>query len=149
METGGAGVGGVCSGVEIASVTPCPCGCERVTSSNVTQRLPVCGSESGASTEENSKPSATPGGGPSGQVSNKAEGSGGTFTLHLLLCVTFCCDAGTSIVFCVTAEEMLPVFCNSYVPTKCLTRVELTCPMVIPLLPCMLITWTLVVEDRI
>ena len=47
METGGAGVGGACSGVEIASATPCPCGCERATSSNVTRRLPVCGSESG------------------------------------------------------------------------------------------------------
>jgi len=45
METGGAGVGGACSGVEIAAATPCPCRCERVTSSNVTQRLPVFGSE--------------------------------------------------------------------------------------------------------
>jgi len=51
METGGAGVGGVCSGVEIASATPCLCGCgERVTSSHITRLLPVCGSESGAST---------------------------------------------------------------------------------------------------
>jgi len=63
----------------------------------------------------------------------KLRESGGTLTLRLLLRVTFCCNAGTSIVFCVTAEETLPVFRDSLVPTKCLTRVELTCPMIIPL----------------
>jgi len=42
-------------------------------------------------------------------------GLGGTLTLRLLLCVTSCYDAGTSIVFYVTAEEMLPVFRDSLV----------------------------------
>ena len=78
---------------------------------------------------------ATLGDGLSGQVSNKTAGSGGTLTLRLLLCVKLCWDVDTSIVLCVTAEETLPVFHNSLVPTKCLTRVELTCPMIIPLVP--------------
>jgi len=69
--------------------------------------------------------------------------------LRLLLCVTICCDAGTFIVLCVTAEETLPVFRNSLVPAKCFTRAKLTCPMIMPLVPCMLITCTLVVEYRI
>ena len=52
-------------------------------------------------------------------------------------------------MLCVTAEETLPVFRNSLVPAKCFTRAKLTCPMIMPLVPCMLITCTLVVEYRI
>jgi len=41
---------------------------------------------------------ATPGGGPLGQVSNKAAGSGGTLTLRLLLFVTYSRRCKTSSV---------------------------------------------------
>ena len=58
-------------------------------------------------------------------------------------CVHFCAMHSQCLPkTVVTAEETLPVFRNSLVPTKCLTRVELTCQMIIPLVPCMLITWT-------
>jgi len=50
MEAGGADVGDTCGGVETASNTPCPCGLERATPSNVTRQLHVCGSEAGGNT---------------------------------------------------------------------------------------------------
>jgi len=85
-------------------------------------------------------PNATPGGGLSIQVFNRMAGADGTLTLRLLFCVTFWWDAGTFMVSSVTGEETFLVFQSSLVATKCLTRVEMTCLMIIPLIPCMLMT---------
>jgi len=78
-----------------------------------------------------------------------SERARGALCLRLLSCVSFCYDAGTSAVLCVTVEETLAAFRSSIISTKCLTRGEFMCLMMRPRVACMLMSWTLVVEDRI